>query len=63
MGSKWLDEFVEHTEEYQSETEVKEQSKLKERDYEGFMASVLLRNSDQVKYQNLTNGLISQYSM
>ena len=27
------------------------------------MAFVLLRNSDQTKYQNLTNELISQYSM
>ena len=63
MGSKWLDGFVEHTEEYQSETEVKEQSKLKEQGFERFMVFVLLRNSDQAKYQSLMNGLISPYSM
>ena len=63
MGLKWLDEFVEHTEEYQSETEAKEQSKLKEQCLERLMAFVLLRNSDQAKYQSLMNGFISQYSM
>ena len=63
MGSKCLDEFVEHTEEYQSETETKEQSKLKEQGFRRFMAFLLLRNSDQSKYQSLMNGLISQYSM
>ena len=63
MGSKWLDGFVEHTEEYQNETQAKEQSKLKEQGFERFMAFVLLRNSDQAKYQSLMNGLISQHSM
>ena len=43
MGSKWLDGFVEHTEEYQNETQAKEQSKLKEQAFERFMAFVLLR--------------------
>ena len=54
---------MEHTEEYQNETQAKEQSKLKEQGFERFMVFVLLRNSDQAKYQNLMNGLISQYSM
>ena len=63
MGSKWLNGFVEHTEEYKNETQAKEQSKLKEQAFERFMAFVLLRNSDQAKYQSLMNGLISQYSM
>ena len=38
MGSKWLDGFVEHTEEYKNETQAKEQSKLKEQAFEKFMA-------------------------
>ena len=59
MGSKWLGGFVEHTEEYQNETQAKEQSKLKEQAFERFMAFVLLRNNDQAKYQSLMNGLIS----
>ena len=63
MGSKWLDRFVENTEEYQNETQAKEQSKLKEQAFERFMAFVLLRNSDEAKYQNLMNGLISKNSM
>ena len=63
MGSKWLDGFVEHTEESQNETQANEQSKLKEQACERFMAFVVLRNSDQAKYQSLMNGLISQYSM
>ena len=29
MGSKWLEQFVEHTEEYQKETDTKQQSELK----------------------------------
>ena len=63
MGLKWLDGFMEHTEEYQNETKAKEQSKLKEQAFERIVAFVLLRNSDQAKYQSLMNGLISQYSM
>ena len=63
MGLKSFDGFVENTEEYQSEAEAKEQTKLKEQGFERFMAFVLLRNSDQAKYQSLMNGLISQYSM
>ena len=61
MGSKWLGGFVEHTKEYQNETQAitKEQSKLKEQAFERFMAFVLLRNNDQAKYQSLMNGLIS----
>ena len=58
MGSKWLDGFVEHTEEHQSETEVKEQSKLMEQGLERFMVFVLLGNSDQAKYHSLMNRLI-----
>ena len=60
MGLKWL---VMNTEEYQNETQAEEQSKLKKQAFERFMAFVLLRNSDQAKYQSLMNGLISQYSM
>ena len=54
-----------HTEEYQTETDrsTKQQTELKHQRFEGCMAFVLLRNSDQAKYQNLTNELISQYSM
>ena len=63
MGLKWLDGFMEHTEEYQNETQAEEQSKLKEQAFERFMAFVLLRNSDQAIYQSLMNRLISQYSM
>ena len=63
MGSKWLDGFVEHSEEYQNVTRAKEQSKLKEQCFERFMEFVLLRNSSQAKYQSLMNRLISQYSM
>ena len=63
MGSKWLELFVEHTEEYQKETDSKQQSELKDQSFERYMAFVLLRNSDQAKYRSLMNGLISQYSM
>ena len=63
MGSKWLEQFVEHTEEYQKETDTKQQSELKNQSFERYMAFVLLRNSDQAKYRSLMNGLISQYSM
>ena len=64
MGLKWLDGFMEHTEEYQNETQAEEQSKLKEQAIERFMAFVLLRNSDWAKHQSLMNRLISQlYSM
>ena len=63
MGSKWLELFVEHTEEYQKETDSKQQSVLKDQSFERYMAFVLLRNSDQAKYRSLMNGLISQYSM
>ena len=34
-----------------------------EQAFERFQAFVLLRKSDQAKYQRLMNGLISQYSM
>ena len=63
MRSKWLELFVEHTEEYQKETDTKQQSELKDQSFERYMAFVLLRNSDQAKYRSLMNGLISQYSM
>ena len=63
MGSKWLEQFVEHTEEYQKETDTKQQSELKNQSFERYMAFILLRNSDQAKYRSLMNGLISQYSM
>ena len=54
---------MEHTEEYQKETDTKQQSELKDQSFERYMAFVLLRNSDQAKYRSLMNGLISQYSM
>ena len=54
--------FVEHTEEYQKETDSTQQTELKNQSFERYMSFVSLRNSDQPKYQ-LTNGLISQYSM
>ena len=65
MGSKWLESFVEHTEEDQNGTDYTQQTELKNQIFERYMASVLLRNrsSDQVKYPSLTNALISQYSM
>ena len=59
MGSKWLEQFVEHTEEYQKETDTKQQSELKSQSFERYIAFVLLRNSDQAKYRSLMNGLIS----
>ena len=63
MGTKWLEQFLEHTEEYQKETDTKQQSELKDQSIERYMAFVLLRKSDQAKYRSLLNGLISQYSM
>ena len=53
MGSKWLEQFVEHTEEYQKETDTKQQSELKNQSFQRYMAFVLLRNSDQTKYRSL----------
>ena len=63
MGSKWLELFVEHTQEYQKETDTHQQSELKYESFERYIAFVLLRNIDQAKYRSLMNGLISQYSM
>ena len=63
MGSICLDTFVEHTEQYQKETDSTQQTELKNQSSRRYMAFVLLRNSDQVKYQSLTNASISQYSM
>ena len=63
MGSKWLEQFVEHTDEYQKETDTKQQSELKDQSFERYMTFVLLRNSDPAKYRSLMNVLISQYSM
>ena len=37
MGSKWLELFVEHTEEYQKETDTKQQSELKDQSFERYM--------------------------
>ena len=62
MGSKWLETFVEHTEEYQKATDSTHKLNKKPK-YWKVHAFVLLRNNDQAKYQSLTNGLISQYSM
>ena len=53
MRSKWLELFVEHTEEYQKETDTKQQSELKDQSFERYMAFVLLRNSDQAKDRRL----------
>ena len=49
MGSKWFETFVEHTGEYQKETD-STPTELKNQNYEIYMVFVLLRNSDQAKY-------------
>ncbi|KAL7573431.1 hypothetical protein ACA910_013750 [Epithemia clementina (nom. ined.)] len=63
MGTKWLEQFMEHTEEYQNESDTKKKDELKDQSFERFMAFMIMRNSDQAKYRSLTNGLVSQYSM
>ena len=63
IGTKWLEEFVEHTEEYKNEKDVQKKADLKDQRFDRYMAYLLLYNSDQAKYQSLLTGLRSQYSL
>ena len=50
VGSKWCEPVMEHTDEYQKETNRTQQTELKYQSFERYMASVLMRNNDQAKY-------------
>jgi len=57
IGTKWLEEFVEHTEEYKNEKDVQEKVDLKDQSFDRYMAYLLLYNSDQARYHSLLTGL------
>jgi len=63
IGTKWLEEFVEHTEEYKNEKDVQKKVDLKDQSFDHYMAYLLMYNSDQAKYRSLLTGLRSQYSL
>ena len=63
IGIKWLEEFVENTEEYKNEKDVKKKDDQKDKSFDCYMAYLLLYNSDQAKYKSLITGLRSQYSL
>jgi len=63
IGIKWLEEFVENTEEYKNEKDVKKKDDQKDKSFDCYMAYLLLYNSDQAKYKSLLTGFRSQYSL
>ena len=63
IGKEALDTFMENTHEYRKESDDAKKKKLKEGAFERWMAYLLLFNSDQTKYGELTQGMKSQYSM
>ncbi len=63
VGSEILDTFIEHTEEYQKETDTTKKTEMKAEAFDKWMAFLLMKNSDQKKYGTLITGLASQFSM
>ena len=63
MGTKWLEEFVEHTDEYKNEKDVRKKADLKDQSFDHCIVYLLLYNSDQAKYRSLVKGMSSQYSL
>ena len=59
-----LDKFVENTLEYRDEPSVTLKQAMKDGAFERWMAFLLIRNSDQARYDgSLSNGLVSQFSV
>jgi len=63
IGTKWLEGFVEHTDEYKNEKDVQKKDDLKDQSFADYMAYLLLYKSDQARYRSLLTGLRSQYSL
>jgi len=63
IGTKRLEEFVEHTEEYTNDKDFQKKDNLKDQSFDHYMAYLPLYNSDQAKYWTLLSGLRSQYSL
>ena len=63
LGIKVLDEFIENSNEYQSETDVNKQQELKDAALEKLFAFLFLNGSDHSKYGTLINGLKTQFSL
>jgi hypothetical protein len=62
MGTKFLDEFVEHQTLYPVAVTAKKKT-MKTEAYSRWMAYLLLRGSDQRKYGSLLTGFTSQFSL
>jgi len=63
IGKKFLDEFVEHTENYRNENDPAKKAKMKDGAFDRAMAVLLMDTADKNKYGTLMRGYISQYSM
>jgi hypothetical protein len=62
LGSTFLNEFVEHQSTYKKATTT-EQNEMKKQIYSQWMAYLVVRGCDQLKYGSLTRGLTSQFSL
>jgi hypothetical protein len=63
IGTDIFDKFVENILEYRDETSTTLKQEMKHGAFNRWMAYLLIRNSDQVKYGSLSNGLVSHFSM
>ena len=55
--------FVENTDDYKQATSEAERKRLREEEFDKYMAYLLLKGSDQSKYNSLCRGLASQYAL
>src|SRR5210317_344395 len=63
VGTRLLDTFIEYQEEYVNETDDDEKKTMKTEAYEKWMAYLLIKGSDPMKYGTLQKNLISQFSL
>jgi hypothetical protein len=62
-GKNMFTEFIKHTEEYRNETDAQKKADMEAGSHEQYMAYLLLKNSDPLKFGSVLKGLQSQYSL
>ena len=62
LGKRFLDEFVEHTEEYRNATDANEQDRLKKNAFDALQALMIIDGADRNKYGSVIRDLVSDYS-
>jgi hypothetical protein len=63
IGKRFLDNFVEHLEEYRLESDQGKQNDLKKAAFNRWMAYLVMNGADQTKYGSILKQMVAQFSM